>query len=54
MVYLFVLVSSDSYENGLGEHECIEIAPLKFERVIGFDNMYSRLVLVHRVENDLK
>jgi len=50
---LFVLVGGDSYERRLVKRVCVECVPSHTEDVVRLDNVDPRLVLVHRIQNDL-
>ena len=52
--HLFVLVGGDADEDGLWEGEGDEAVPPEAEDVVGLHDVETRLVLVHRVQDDLE
>lgn len=51
--HLVVLVGGDRHERRLREREGLEDAPADAEEVVGLDEVETRMVAMHRVQDDL-
>ena len=54
VTHLLILIGCDSDERRLLEGVRVEGRPAHTEDIVGLNNVHARLVLVHRVEDDLK
>jgi hypothetical protein len=52
--YLLVLISRHCYENSFFEDKRAELAVQQTRQIVRLDHVEARLILVHRVENNLQ